>query len=252
MTADASAYAVLGVDPGADSAEIEQAYKRLIKQHHPDRSGGDPARAAAITGAYRELRSMRNLRDPLELNDDEFGPRRAGRAWLLLFALILAVGSSFLLLEQGPLAPLVQDYASRLKAPPSSFVHGKAVPRIDPMERSLNEADIMSAVREASRLSRTKDEMALAGVSRNCHRALRSDPSLQQLDRCAAFDATVIALQDRDPLRDQGPFSEIDVTGRIRAGASELSDDPVAIDGRVERIRRKVAEALAPGARDTR
>ena len=244
MAADASAYAVLGLDPGADPAQIEQAYKRLIKQHHPDRSGGDPARAAEITGAYRELRALRNLRDPLELNDAEFGPSRAGLAWLLV-ALLLAVGALFLVLTQGPLGPFVQDYAWPAKATPSRTIEGQTIARADPMDQPLHEQAINAAARQALQLLRSKDEMSRAAVSRDCHRRLRSTPTVAGLDRCAAFDAAVIELQDRDPLRDQGPFSEIAVTGRIRASASALSDDPIAIDGRVERIKRKVEEALA-------
>ena len=244
MAADASAYAVLGLDPGADSAEIEQAYKRLIKQHHPDRSGGDPARAAEITGAYRELRALRNLRDPLELNHEGVRARGAGAAWLLV-VLLLAVGALLLVLTQGPLGPFVQHYAWPAKARSSQNQQGPPVVRADPMDQPLHDQAINAAAREAVHLIRTKDEMALAGSSRTCHRALRNDPSLPQLDRCAAFDAAVIKLQDRDPLRDQGPFSEIAVTGRVRASASTLSDDPIAIDGRVGRIRRKVEEALA-------
>jgi hypothetical protein len=99
--------------------------------------------------------------------------------------------------------------------------------------------------------------MALARTSRDCHHRLRSNPSLVQLDRCAAFDDAVVQLQDRDPLRDQGPFSEIDVTGRIWSGAAALSDDSVAIDGRLDRIRLRVELTLArfveagrPSARD--
>jgi hypothetical protein len=251
MAADASAYAVLGLDPGADAAAIEQAYKRLIKQHHPDRSGGDAARAAQITGAYQELRALRNLREPLELNDQEFGPRGAGRAWVLV-SLLLAVATIALLVTEGPLSPLVQDYAWPRDSRAQPFRHPNALARADPMDQPLDEVVIAAATREALRLFRTKDEMTLANISRACHRSLRSGPSFRQLDRCAAFDATVIKVQDRDPLRDQGPFSEIAVTGRIRAGASALSDDPVAIDGRVERIRRKVEEAVAasePNAR---
>ena len=244
MAADASAYAVLGLDPGADAAEIEQAYKRLIKQYHPDRSGGDAARAAEITGAYRELRGISGPHDPLELNDDEFGPSRIGRVWLLL-ALLLAVAALFLVLTQGPLAPAVQDYAWPVTVRPAQSVPSRPAARANPMDRPLNGVDIAAATRDALRLTRAGDEMSRASFSRDCHRALRGDPSLAQLDRCAAFDAAVIKLQDRDPLRDQGPFSGIAVTGRIRASAAALSDDPIAIDGRVERIRREVEAALA-------
>jgi hypothetical protein len=87
--------------------------------------------------------------------------------------------------------------------------------------------------------------MALASASRDCHHQLRSQPSLIQLDRCAAFDDAVVQLEDRDPLRDQGPFSELAVTGRIWSGATALSDDSVAIDGRLDRIRLRVEQALA-------
>lgn len=249
MAADASVYAVLGLDPGADAAEIEQAYKRLIKQHHPDRSGGDTARAAEITSAYHELRALRGLRDPLERNHDDFGPRKAGRAWLL-FALLLAVSAMVLVLSQGPLEPVLRDYAWLVQPRPSRMVSSKPVIRADPMDQVLHDAEIVAAVREAVLLTRTNDEMSRASASRDCHRSLRSDPSLARLDRCAAFDAAVIELQDRDPLRDQGPFSEIAVTGRIRASAVALTDDPVAIDARVERIRREVEQLLAqPEAR---
>ena len=88
--------------------------------------------------------------------------------------------------------------------------------------------------------------MSLATASNDCHRELRRRPTLLQLDRCAAFDDAVVELQDRDPLRDQGPFGELAVTGRIWSGASALSDDSLAIDNRLDRIRLRVEIALAP------
>ena len=81
MAEDASAYAALGLEPDADEAEIEQAYKRLIKEHHPDREGGDAARAAEINRAYRELRAVRHLKPPLDFHDDyadRFAPGQRG------------------------------------------------------------------------------------------------------------------------------------------------------------------------------
>ena len=56
MPGPASAYAALELEPGADRAAIEEAYRRLIKRYHPDRSGGDAERAAEINRAYFELR----------------------------------------------------------------------------------------------------------------------------------------------------------------------------------------------------
>jgi hypothetical protein len=243
MSADASAYAALGLEPGADANAIEQAYKRLIKEHHPDREGGDARRAAEITKAYREIRAKRHLTDPLELNEDWPAPPQE-RGWLI-FAFLLAAATIGLLVSQTPMAPLAElasaGAASRL---PGGQGTAAAV-RNDPMDQPLDVAAIDGSVRDALRLSRTSDEMALARTSRDCHHRLRTQPSLAQLDRCAAFDDAVVQLQDRDPLRDQGPFSELAVTGRIWSGAAALSADSVAIDGRLDQIRLRVELGLA-------
>src|ERR671916_683191 len=102
MPTDASAYATLGLEPGADSAAVERAYKRLIKEHHPDRAGGDARRAAEINRAYRELRAGR--RDALELHDEGFAEDRQVRGAVLILA---AAGAVTLLAVAGPLARAV-------------------------------------------------------------------------------------------------------------------------------------------------
>src|SRR5690348_11427861 len=102
MAEDGSAYAALGLEPDADSAAIEQAYKRLIKEHHPDREGGDARRAAEINRAYRDLRASRNLKDPLELNEEWAEDARARRLGWLGFAAIVVVTATGLLLLAGP------------------------------------------------------------------------------------------------------------------------------------------------------
>lgn len=248
MVADASAFAALGLEPDADNAAIEQAYRRLIKQHHPDREGGDAQRAAEINRAYREIRAERHLTDPLELNEDSPQEPRQGGGWLA-FAMLLAAATVGLLASQTPLTPLA-DLAPAVGA--SRLAGGRTVSARDSlMDRPLNLAAIDGSVRDALRLSRTSDEMALATASRSCHHALRTSPSLARLDRCAAFDDAVVQLQDRDPLRDQGPFSEIAVTGRVWSGATALSDDSVAIDGRLDRIRLRVELALASTLQST-
>jgi hypothetical protein len=244
MAEDASAYAALGLEPDADSAAIEQAYKRLIKEHHPDREGGDARRAAELNRAYRELRGSRNLKDPLELNDEwAEGARARHRGWLGFLAMALLIAGGLLLLA-GPLGPSADAWRSpvlhRLRA-----AHGQ-VGAGDPMDQPLHVSVIAASARRAQYLARTRDEMALASASRDCHHDLRNAPSLLQLDRCAAFDDAVVQLEDRDPLRDQGPFGELAVTGRLWSGATALSDDYVAIDGRLDRIRLQVEIALAP------
>jgi DnaJ like chaperone protein len=65
------AYAVLGVDPEATDAEIKQAYRKLIRENHPDKlaSKGLPegVRALAeerirdINAAYGLLKKARNF-----------------------------------------------------------------------------------------------------------------------------------------------------------------------------------------------
>jgi curved DNA-binding protein CbpA len=51
---------VLGVPPTASAEELHDAYRRLIKLHHPDRNGGSAestARFQEIQAAYEELRN---------------------------------------------------------------------------------------------------------------------------------------------------------------------------------------------------
>src|SRR5690349_2697876 len=82
MTADTTAYAILGLQPGADRDAVEAAYRRLIKRHHPDRAGGDNSRAAEINRAYFELRgrapSDSDERQPAGIAEAIY-MRRAGR-----------------------------------------------------------------------------------------------------------------------------------------------------------------------------
>ena len=241
MAGRASAFAVLGLEAGADSAAVEQAYRRLIKQHHPDRAGGDAVRAAEITRAYRELRGGKAAEDPLQFNEDLAlrKPRRLTLAAMIAVAVLAALA-----LVLGRSAPL-----SRMTA-----TIGKPLPIAHPtadsgspetMDEALHVEEIDAAVRDALRLFRTSDEMALASASRDCQLRFRDNPGTALLDRCAAFDDAVIGLQDRDPLRDQGPFAPLAVTGRQWSAASTLSDDYLAIDGRLDQIRLRVEMELA-------
>jgi len=243
MVGDGSAFDALGLEPNADPAEIERAYRRLIKQHHPDREGGDARRAAEINRAYRELRGQRTLKDPLELHEDWTTTASRGRAWLLL-ALLLAGTAALVLFRAQSSAFSVPRQTSE----PAALAAGRGAADRDIMDRPLHLDQIDQAARQALGLTQTSDEMSLAKTSGECHRRLRSEPTLLQFDRCAAFDDAVVQLEDRDPMRDQGPFSEIAVTGRLWSGASALSQDSVATDGRLDRIRTRVRLAVAPPA----
>ena len=49
-------YSTLGAEAGATQEEIERLYRRLAREHHPDR-GGDEERMKTINEAYRVLRN---------------------------------------------------------------------------------------------------------------------------------------------------------------------------------------------------
>jgi hypothetical protein len=59
-------YQVLGVQPGSSLTEIKAAFRRLVLENHPDRTGGSSIateRFHEIVAAYKEL-----LRRPLEID----------------------------------------------------------------------------------------------------------------------------------------------------------------------------------------
>jgi hypothetical protein len=85
----------------------------------------------------------------------------------------------------------------------------------------------------------------LLNASRECHRQLRTHPAVALLDRCAAFDDAVVQLQNKDVMWDGGPFGDAAVTRRQWNAASALSNDYLAVDGRLDRIRLQVELALA-------
>jgi len=55
VTAGAEYYKVLGVGRKASDAEIKKAYKRLSKQYHPDKKGGDKDKFVEVARAYEVL-----------------------------------------------------------------------------------------------------------------------------------------------------------------------------------------------------
>jgi DnaJ-domain-containing protein 1 len=52
---DGEAYATLGLEPGADEADVKRAYRRLVKETHPDTEDGDEESFKEVTEAYEHL-----------------------------------------------------------------------------------------------------------------------------------------------------------------------------------------------------
>ncbi len=257
MPAHASAYAALGLEPGADRAAVELAYRDLIKRYHPDRSGGDAVRAAEINRAYFELRGRPVDMRPVEaVAADRTGSnrrgqrgrhesRREGGVW----PVVLIVSGLLIIVERERIAAEASSWIDSLKlqTQPLSGGRRKAVP-IDSaaLDGPLDEITIARSIEQAVGIAARGDEHALADRSRECHRRMRVDPDLEQLDRCAAFDDAVAALDDRDPMNDAGVFSASAITARQMTAASLLSGDYLAIERRLDRIRTVVQLTLRP------
>jgi len=73
-------YTTLGVSPNAPDAEVRAAYRRLVKQYHPDHNGGSEAserRFEEVQEAYARIRELRAARPAAAQTPP---PRRRGSA----------------------------------------------------------------------------------------------------------------------------------------------------------------------------
>jgi hypothetical protein len=220
MRGDAAAYQTLGLEPGADQEAIDGAYRVLIKRYHPDRAGGDAARASAINEAYFRLRKA--VGQPAEQTEpvsvaEALYARRASRLrrrrqkkkvpiWPALL-LLLALPA---FLQREKLAIVFEDVWAGVQSmiEPSALEGSDAAgqSRQASLDEPVSAGSVADAVGLATALHRSGNEDALVERSRACHQDLRAEPTLERLDGCAAFDNAVLELQRRDPLRDEGPF----------------------------------------------
>jgi hypothetical protein len=241
-----SAYSELGLRPGADRAQIDEAYRRLIKLHHPDRPGGDGERAAQINRAYRELRNQ--PLDTLPVQVQPPFPVRSQRPRFRLHALaaICLAAGAILFLSRNP--TLLHSVESESAMPAMAASQYDSSPRsvtpLDDLQEPLSKSVIDRSAADALNLYQRSNPASLAGYSRGCQAQFRDHPDVVWFDACAAFDEAVVLLQSRDPAADSGPFNPAAVTSREMGAAGILSDDSLAADSRLRQIRSRVEIVL--------
>lgn len=251
MSGDYSAFAVLGLRPGAGRAEVDEAYRRLIKRYHPDRMGGDCVRAAEINRAYTVIRreSGHPIR-PRRSVPVPVAPRRrprGRRTGLVLATLIVAAGAAAIVNEVRLGGFERRAFAGELDWTrtyhPTSSVAGSPSMNLDePLETLV----IDNAIAAAVKFHVLGDPAASAEYSRTCHTSLREQPSLAWFDSCVAFDEATVVLTDAELFAGSGPFAASSVMARQFAAARNLSADMLAADLRLNQIRTRVELALVP------
>jgi hypothetical protein len=257
MRDPASAFATLGLEPGADRAAVEAAYRRLIKLHHPDRSGGDAGRAAEINRAYSDLCREPQPPSPIQAADDgeewpyrsvarRPRPRKRSKGRSNGVLVLATACAAALLIQDEQLERLDELFAQHVfDWRPVSAAPVRAAPvRTAAMRSTMSEAAIIDAVQQAVDLAKGGAGEALIEQSRACHRDLRSEPSLPLLDRCAAFDNAAASIDD-GPSTDSGRFSPSGLTALHTSAGSLLSSDYLAIEERLDRIRARVDILMA-------
>ena len=223
--------------PGPTPPSIEQ---RLQTAHQATSSGPRRRRRAPRCGDQPRLsraspgatsRDEESL-EPLDHDDDVAGAARSpagsvrrcgrgGRAPLLLVAVPMPVGSAS--------SPISAARNARRRACACRAVGRCARPthgRGRSTARCRPAAVMRVSVASTGTKWRWPRRAAIATTS------CTLQPTLAQLDRCAAFDDAVVQLQDRDPLRDRGAVRRA-CGDRSADGAAAglLSDDYLAIDG---------------------
>ena len=56
MNGNKDYYSVLGVDRGITQEDLKKTYKKLSKQYHPDKKGGNEEKFKEISEAYNTIR----------------------------------------------------------------------------------------------------------------------------------------------------------------------------------------------------
>lgn len=236
-----SPYGVLGLRPGADRAAVDEAYRRLMKLHHPDLPDGDAEQAAEINRAYASLKRGLDLppsafpavEDRNRLKRGERTRRRGLIAGLVMIA--AAIGAVMIVPEpSGPTS------AARTAGPVAT---ASRTPDPDTLDlRSLpDEQSVVSGVELARRFAGQRNGEEADRFSRSCDQDLAAFPSLNLLDHCIAFDAATGLLAGNP---DRGRFRSEEMAVRHVRAAMRVSNDPVLAEDRIEAIRRATEQLL--------
>ncbi|RST30927.1 J domain-containing protein [Sphingomonas ginkgonis] len=248
MRPSVSLYSTLGLSPSADRKAVDEAYRALMKQHHPDRAGGNAATAAEINRAYAILRDPAKLaafdetaaaawsaapaapvRRPRSRRRRHSRVHR-GRSGALLLGLLLLGGTGWIAAHPDLLAALE---LGSFGDPPAPAGHPTAA---DPMVEPVAHEAVLSAARLGLRLGREPGLAAASSYSRDCQRLLRMDGSMERFDECVAFDAAV-ALEAPDS---SDLFNPVTTTARQMAAARTLSGRFDLIEHRLDLLRNEV------------
>lgn len=254
MNGHDSAYAVLGLRPGARPADVDEAYRRLIKQYHPDMQGGNSSRAAEINRAYTQLRrqgAATSLHPPRRVPVPVIRPLRP-RGWRTGWALIgaVAIASAVALANDVPsrggsgrAAYTVPVQWQASSDPPADSA---AVSPLANFEEPLQTAVIDRAIEDAVKFHVQGDSAAAVEYSRACQERLHKDPNLAWFDSCAAFDEATVTLAEESSITQAGPFNPSSVIARQMGAARLISADTLGADSRLRQIRTRVELVLVP------
>lgn len=248
MSGEEAAFAALGLRPGAGRAEVNEAYRRLIKIHHPDRNGGDGRRAAEINRAYtllsrnRDLGPLRPRSPPVPVRPPQRRPRRRPAIGLAILAAAGVAAAGFASGEgNAPLRTMTVPVALDAPVPARKT---RTEPSAD-FDQPLETALINREIAQATGMYRAGDWQSAAEYSRDCRDKFRERPSLPLLDACTAFDEAILML-DRDATGESAGFSGSTIVIRELASTRAFGGDTTAADFRMQRIRSHVEMALLP------
>ena len=251
------AYAALGLRPGAGRAEIDQAYRRLIKRYHPDYADGDAKRAAELNRAYSELRTRtRDAPRPhpeavAAMQRHAYAPRSPswrGPAFAAAAIAVAVLLASTAAMEE--ITPPWSQFSSATTAggARSGGSSGESFSLDQPLAKTL----IDSSVGDAIRLHAEDDPGSAAEFSRSCLSRLDANPSVALFDSCAAYDEAIAILAVGNAAFEAGPFNPSAVTARQVGAARLLSADYFEAESRLQQIRARVHMTLLPQLPDAR